>query len=243
MGMDLSRSRTALGTAVALLAAITLTGCGGAPNPKERTMTLTLIRGAESAANDQGLLETVPPGPPLSADGQKQAASVANRLKGNDYDGVYASEFLRSQQTARPMAQALDEQVTVLPGLNEIPAGWFEGVPDNIAAITYKEPLRAWLQSNRSFGIPGAIDGTQFNGQFTAAVQSIYENGDDKPVAFSSGNAIMMWILMNVVNPKDSLLDDHPLPNTGVVKIQGNPVTGWKLLEWDGITDFSPDVN
>lgn len=206
-------------------------------------MTLTLIRSADTAVDDQGLLETVPPGPPLSAAGQQQSASLANRIKGNDYDGVYASEFLRAQQTARPVAQELDEQVTVLPGLNEIPAGWFEGVPDNIAAVTYKEPLREWLQSNRSFGIPGSIDGTQFNGQFTGAVQRIYDNGDDKPIAFSSGNAIMTWILMNVVNPKDSLLDDHPLPSTGKVVVRGNPVTGWTLLEWDGITDFSPDTD
>lgn len=239
----MSRSRTALGIVLALLAAVSLAGCGGTPKPDERAMTLTLIRGAESAANEEGLLETVPPGPPLSPTGQEQAASLANRLKGNDYDGVYASDFLRTQQTARPLARELNEQVTVLKGLNEIPAGWFEGVPENIAAITYKEPLRAWLQSNRSFGIPGAIDGTQFNGQFTAAVQTIYDNGDEKPVAFSSGNAIMTWILMNVVNPKDSLLDDHPLPNTGKVVVKGNPVTGWTLLEWDGITDFSPDTD
>ncbi len=241
--MDLSRSRAVLGSVVAALVAVVLAGCGGMPKPNERTMTLTLIRTAESLANEDGALETAPPGPPLSPTGQQQADSLANRLKGNDYDGVYASDLLRTQQTARPMARELNEQVTVLKGLDEIPAGWFEGVPENIAAITYREPLRAWLRSNRSFTIPGSIDGTQFNSLFTAAVQKIYDNGDDKPIAFSSGNAIMTWILMNVVNPKDSLLDDHPLPNTGRVVVRGNPVTGWTLLEWDGITDFSPDTD
>jgi len=241
--MDLSRSRTVVGSVVAALVAVVLAGCGGMPKPDERTMTLTLIRTAESLANEDGALETAPPGPPLSPTGQQQADSLANRLKGNDYDGVYASDLLRTQQTARPMARELNEQVTVLKGLDEIPAGWFEGVPENIAAITYREPLRAWLRSNRSFTIPGSIDGTQFNSLFTAAVQKIYDNGDDKPIAFSSGNAIMTWILMNVVNPKDSLLDDHPLPNTGRVVVRGNPVTGWTLLEWDGITDFSPDTD
>ena len=241
--MDLSRSRTVVGSVVAALVAVVLAGCGGMPKPDERTMTLTLIRTAESLANEEGALETAPPGPPLSPTGQQQADSLANRLKGNDYDGVYASDLLRTQQTARPMARELNEQVTVLKGLDEIPAGWFEGVPENIAAITYREPLRAWLRSNRSFTIPGSIDGTQFNSLFTAAVQKIYDNGDDKPIAFSSGNAIMTWILMNVVNPKDSLLDDHPLPNTGRVVVRGNPVTGWTLLEWDGITDFSPDTD
>ena len=45
---------------------------------------------------------------------------------------------------------------------------------------------------------------------------------------------------MNVKNPKDSLLSNHPLPNTGRVVIQGNPITGWTLVDWDGITQFGP---
>jgi len=44
---------------------------------------------------------------------------------------------------------------------------------------------------------------------------------------------------MNVKNPKDSLAASHPLPNLGRVVITGNPVTGWTLVDWDGIRDFS----
>ena len=102
--------------------------------------------------------------------------------------------------------------------------------------------MREWLRSNRDFTIPGSVSGAQFNGQFTGAIQKIYESGDNKPIAFSSGNAIMMWILMNVRNPKDSLLDDHPLPNAGYVVVTGNPVSGWTLVDWNGITNFSPDT-
>ena len=54
---------------------------------------------------------------------------MANRLKGNGYDGIYASEMVRTQQTAAPMSKALGEPVNVLPGLNEISAGWFNGEP------------------------------------------------------------------------------------------------------------------
>ncbi len=43
---------------------------------------------------------------------------------------------------------------------------------------------------------------------------------------------------MNVRNGKDSLLTDHPLPNAGRVVLTGNPVQGWTLVDWDGITSF-----
>jgi hypothetical protein len=46
---------------------------------------------------------------------------------------------------------------------------------------------------------------------------------------------------MNARNGKPSLLTDHPLSNVGRVVLNGNPVTGWTLVDWDGITNFSID--
>ena len=82
---------------------------------------------------------------------------------------------------------------------------------------------------------PGSIDGNEFNDRFTAAVQTIYDSGDKNPVAFAHGGSIMLWTMMNVRNPNDSLLEAHPLPNTGRVVIKGNPINGWTLVDWDGI--------
>jgi hypothetical protein len=40
---------------------------------------------------------------------------------------------------------------------------------------------------------------------------------------------------MNVKNPDDELMISHPLPNVGTVVIEGNPVTGWTMVSWDGV--------
>ena len=82
-------------------------------------------------------IDTAVPGPSLTPVGEQQADAVANRLKGNGYDGVFASEMVRTQQTAAPMSKALGKPVNVLPGLNEISAGWFDGVPMRIRRATY----------------------------------------------------------------------------------------------------------
>jgi hypothetical protein len=57
-------------------------------------------------------------------------------------------------------------------------------------------------------------------------------------VVFSQGEAIMVWTLMNVKNPKTALLTSHPLPNIGRVVISGNPTDGWTLVDWDGVRNF-----
>jgi broad specificity phosphatase PhoE len=202
-------------------------------------MTLTLVRHAQSEANAADIASTSVPGPPLTPAGLEQADKLANELSANRYDGVYASQMLRTQQTAAPMAKALGEQVTVLPGLNEISAGWFEGMPMSDTSGTYMLGPESWLKGDRRFGIPGSVNGNQFNDAYTAAVQKIYDSGEDKPIAFSSGVAIMMWTLMNARNGNRNLLTDHPLPNAARVVLTGDPITGWTLKEWDGITNFA----
>ena len=220
-----------------------LAACGSQPNPDVRTMTLTLVRHTQSEANAADVASTAVPGPPLTPLGREQADKLANELAANRYDGVYASQMLRSQQTAAPTAKALSEQVTVLPGLNEISAGWFEGIPMSDTSGTFLLGPQNWLKGDRRFGIPGSVNGNQFNEAFTEAVQKMYDSGQEKPVAFSSGLAIMMWTLMNARNGKPTLLNDHPLPNVGRVVMTGNPVTGWDLTEWDGITNFSIEAD
>lgn len=222
--------------AAALAAALVLGGCSGTPHP--RSITLTLVRHAESESNAAGIIDTSVPGPGLTDKGRSQAQEIANQLSRNHYDGVYASSMVRSQQTAAPLARELGREVQILPGLREISAGWFDDKPGSIAHAPYLLAPQAWIHGDRTAAIPGSIDGNQFNDEFGAAVQQIYDAGDAHPVAFAHGASIMTWTLMNVKNPRDELLLDHPLPNLGKVVITGNPATGWKLVDWDGIRAF-----
>jgi broad specificity phosphatase PhoE len=224
--------------AVAVLAATVIVGaCGG--SPQARSITLTFIRHAESEANASGIIDTSVPGPGLTPEGKGQAEDVAHQLAREQYDAVYASTMARAQQTAAPLAAELHKQVEVLPGIQEINAGWFEGKPVSMGPSTYLVAPADWLSGDVQNSIPGSVTGKQFNDRFTAAIQKIYDSGHDKPVVFSHLYAIEYWTLMNVKNAKDSLRTSHPLPNTGRVVITGNPMTGWTLEDWDGIRNFN----
>jgi broad specificity phosphatase PhoE len=234
-----NRTRTVTWKAAAALAATIAVGaCSGGP-PHQRTITLTFIRHAQSQSNADAIINTDVPGPGLTEEGRGQAQQIAHQLAHNDYDAIYASSMVRTQQTAAPLAEELGKQVEILPGLREIDAGWYDGKPTSMANSTYMLAPMDWLAGDRQNGIPGSINGNQFNDQFTAAVQKIYDSRHTKPVAFSHSAAIMIWTLMNVKNPKDSLLSSHPLPNIGRVVITGSPVTGWTLVDWDGIREFN----
>ncbi|OBH90543.1 MULTISPECIES: histidine phosphatase family protein [unclassified Mycobacterium] len=223
--------------AVAALTAVLVVGaCGG--TPQARSITITFIRHAQSASNASGIIDTSVPGPSLTPEGQGQAQQVAHQAGHKDYDGIYASTMVRTQQTAAPLASELGKQVEVLQGIQEINAGWFEGKPIPQENATYLLAPADWLRGDTQDSIPGSVSGKEFNEQFTAAIAKVYNSGQHDPVVFSHKFAIEYWTLMNTKNAKDSLLTSHPLPNVGRVVITGNPLYGWTLVEWDGIKDF-----
>jgi broad specificity phosphatase PhoE len=229
------RRRCTLVLAALLAAAMVILGpVGGSPIAHavgRHTIVLTLIRHGESTANAEGVIDTSVPGPDITPLGDAQAIAVANEFGPNRYDGIYASPMIRTQETAAPLAQALGEPVTVLPGLREIEAGANDGQLQAVAP-NYPAP-GVWLHGDRGARIPGSITGNEFESRFSAAVTTVYDSGETNPVVFSHGEAIMYWVLMTAKNA-DLSLANNALPNTAHVVVTGNPTDGWTLADWNG---------
>ncbi len=224
-------------TLLVVLAAAMLVAACGSDTPQARTVTLTFIRNAQSQADADGIIDTAVPGPSLTEEGKGQAQQLTHQH--HDFDGIYSSPMAADQQTAGPLGTQLSKQVEVLQGVQSLNAGWYNGKPESMSSSTYMLAPGRWVDGDVDTSIPGSVSGEKFNSDFTAAIRKIYDSGRNKPVVFSQGNAIMVWTLMNVKNPKTSLLTSHPLPNTGRVVITGNPATGWSLVEWDGVRSFT----
>ncbi|MGV0790349.1 histidine phosphatase family protein [Mycolicibacterium sp. XJ1819] len=210
-------------------------------------MTLTFVRHAESAANADGVIDTSVPGPGITALGQQQAAQVAAVLAGNDYDGIYVSSMLRTQQTAEPLLDLLPEGTAfqVLPGLREISAGIFEGSSerDGLGRLGYALAPVAWTLGLRFVPVLGGEDGNAFDARVDNAIRQIQANGDENAVAFSHGATIMFWVMMNVDNPDLGLLLSHQLANTDTVVVEGSHEDGWTLVNWAGVpVDAQPSL-
>ncbi|KLO29392.1 phosphoglycerate mutase [Mycolicibacter heraklionensis] len=222
-------------------------------------ITLDLVRHGQSVDNAEGILGTLPPGAPLTELGEQQAAYLADdanplHLAAPDfYSGIYASEFLRAQETAGgwlSAAGAPDTPLTILAGLNEINAGWFDGQDLNILTeIAYALPTFLWALGQYWVPMLGSTidpNGVAFNDRVSDAIDAIYNNTVSDPegslsdVAFAHAGTIAIWTLMNVKNPDfglvlSELLETHtPLDNTGQVVIEGNPTDGWTLVSWGG---------
>jgi Histidine phosphatase superfamily (branch 1) len=221
------------------------------------SIVLDFVRHGQSIDNAAGIIDTEPPGTGLTTTiGEGQAGTVAQEIQsayGNNIVGLFDSEELRTQETAVPLAQLLAASGNTAPletlsGLNEIPAGIFNGYPtDSLEGILYLVGPLSWvfgLDLVPDLGDP-SVNGVTFDESFSSAVQTIYDgavgSGVSNPteVAFSSEGAIAVWTLMNVNNPDFSVLLQEIantggfLSNTGQVVVEGSP-GDWTLVSYDG---------
>ncbi len=218
-----------------LLTAFVLLIVSAVPAWAAQAITLTWVRHAQSTANAAGIIDTMVPGPGLTALGDTQAQAIAETLKANAYDGIYVSNMVRTQLTAAPLATDLGLAPVILPGVREVNSGIFEGRSGLLAGIGYALPPVAWVAGARFVPVLGGENGNGFDARVNDAVATIYASGDTNAVVFSHGATIMAWTLMTVDNPNLLLALTHPLGNTAVVIVTGNPEDGWSLQSWDGV--------
>jgi hypothetical protein len=221
----------------------------------DESIVLDFVRHGESIDNNAGIIDTTPPGTGLDAIGMQQADDVATAIQ-NEYGtgiaGIFDSQEYRTQDTALPLIAELvasghTPELQTLAGLNEIPAGSFEGDPTNsLEGILYLLGPLSWALGDvlvPDVGDP-SVNGVTFDEGFSNAVQTIYDGtasatGTPTDVAFSSEGAIAVWTLMNVDNPDFSVLlqevvdNEEFLPNAGQVVVEGSP-GDWTLVSYDG---------
>lgn len=166
-----------------MLASVVLLCSASATASADESIVIDLVRHGQSVANAAGLIDTAVPGASLTQLGQQQAQTVAGVLAARGpVAAIFASQLIRTQQTAAPLASALGMNVQVLPGLNEIDAGIFNGQPQfSLGGLAYLLAPIAWMLGLRIVPMlaPGSADanGYEFRRRFDGALQTVRQRG------------------------------------------------------------------
>ncbi|MFD7841510.1 histidine phosphatase family protein [Nocardia sp. NPDC059764] len=211
---------------------------GSSSGSGNREMTITLVRHAESAGNVSGLIDTKVPGPDLTARGRTQADNLALQLADKKYDCAFASNMVRTEQTAAPTVAKHNLSLNIQPGVREIEAGQYEGTPEAEAMSGYLQAPLKWLSGDLNARIPGSIDGNEFDSRVDQALLDVQRRNCTNPVIFSHGATIMFWSMLNAGNADKSKLGTDPMRNGGHVVLKGSPQKGWTIVEWVGHPDL-----
>ncbi|WP_306319000.1 MULTISPECIES: histidine phosphatase family protein [unclassified Streptomyces] len=197
-------------------------------------MRLLLIRHGQTPSNLKRLLDTAAPGPGLTPLGLEQAEALVGTLADERIDAMYASTLVRTQLTAEPLSRARGLDVHVRDGIREIAAGDMEMRGDDEAARTYLATAFAWSADDTGRRMPGGENGVETLGRFDTVVAEAAATGADTVVMVSHGAVIRTWTAARAGNIDVDFIAARPLPNTGVVALEGSPEHGWELRLWEG---------
>jgi broad specificity phosphatase PhoE len=196
---------------------------------------LVLVRHGETASNVGMVLDSLPPGPPLTDLGQEQAKLLADALADEPVVAVYASTAVRAQQTAAPVAAKHGMAVQVVEGVQEIFCGDLEGRSDREAYGIFVKTASEWAEGRLELVLPGGENGRQVVDRCLAAIAAVTEGVTDGTVVLvSHGGAIRLTGQALAPNVTASLAAGGLLPNTGRVVLESDG-DGWRCTAWSGV--------
>ena len=191
-------------------------------------MRLLLIRHGRTASNVTRLLDTAPPGAPLDDVGLDQALALADTLADEPIEAVYASDLIRSQQTAEPLALRHGLEVIVRAGVREIQAGEDEMSADWVRYLT---TIISW-QSDIDTRIPGGETGREVLARFDAVLGEARAKGHRTIAVVSHGAMIRTWAATRATNLTLDFLRTTSLENTLVVDLADAADGSWQVTRW-----------
>lgn len=99
--------------------------------------------------------------PPLTSNGIRQSELLVEYFKNIEIDYIYASEYLRAQQTAQPLAGDRNIGVQIDKRLNEIDNGIIETMADREIEKEYPDFWREFFEHTHDVRFPGGETGEE----------------------------------------------------------------------------------
>lgn len=207
-------------------------------------MKLILVRHGRTIANVMGALDTAFPGNPLDAVGLAQARSLPARLDEagllETVGSLWVSPIERARQTIAPVERATGLVATIRSGLREVLAGDAEMRTDRESVLCYTDTTRAWMVGRLHARLPGSPENGQDTFErFDAVVReaAATSGGESASAALivAHGTVLRLWTSLAAASGagvEPAWIANHPMTNTGVSVVEGDPETGWALRSW-----------
>jgi 2,3-bisphosphoglycerate-dependent phosphoglycerate mutase len=177
---------------------------------------VVLVRHARSADVVPG--EPASFDPPLHSEGVAQAEALARRLHPKTLDAVYASDLIRTQQTAAPVLEGRHLDLVIRPDLREVFLGEWEGGVFRQKAADGGPDWQRFLDTGRWDVIPGAESDDALRSRMVRAVDAIAAAHDGGSVlVVSHGGAINAFLAAVLGVPRTQFT---AVENTGVTIVR-----------------------
>ena len=167
----------------------------------------------------------------LNATGLEQARRLAGRLAGTPAQHLYASDLLRAQQTAQPVAQELGLAATSDAALREQSFGQVDGMRVDDIKAQHPQAWESWLRFDQDFSMPEGETARQFHARVMDAVQRIVAAHEGQTVVVVTHGGVLDMVYrtarsLGLNGPRQS-----EIPNAGFNRVRFRD-GGIDILAW-----------
>ena len=158
---------------------------------------------------------------PLSPVGREQAEALARTLGSEAIEAVYASDLVRAQASAAPLAAARRRVPELVPALREIALGRWDGL--TFAEMEAREPdtVRRWLADAAGFVYPGGESLRDLHARVLPALRTLVARHAGRRIAVVAHSGTNRVILGEALG----------VPLGEIVRI-GQVYGAWSLVEY-----------
>ena len=169
----------------------------------------------------------------LAKEGILQAKELAKRLMDYRIDAMYASDLLRSIQTADVLNTYLGNlNYRIRMELREIEFGELTGNSDEYNERVYGDFLRKRMEMKEDLRFPNGECGADVIHRVSKVLNEIIKSGKDRVVVVTHGGVIRSVVTHILSLPQERKLTfATTLENTGITELRYEPETNQYYLE------------
>lgn len=163
--------------------------------------------------------------------GHEQARRVARRLAGQPVHQLYASDLLRTQQTAQPIALETGLAVASDAGLREQSFGQVDGMRVDDIKARHPQAWEDWLRFHEDYAMPGGESARQFHARVMGAVRQIVAAHAGQTLLVVTHGGVLDMIYRTALSLGLSGPRQSEIPNAGFnrVRFHGEAI---EILAW-----------
>jgi len=181
----------------------------------------------------------------LNDNGMRQAELLAQALRGEPLDAIFASDLVRARQTAAPLAAALGLSVGVRSDLRERCYGAFEGLRYADIGTQYPEAYAAMQARLTDFRFPTGANVAETLNEFSArsvgAVTQLLRSSSYRKLAIVTHGGVLDCLNRAASGADMSRPRDFDIPNAGINRLQWDG-ENFRILQWADIGHLNVDA-
>lgn len=181
-----------------------------------------IIRHGETDYNKRGIIQGRGVNSSINDKGIRQAKAFYETFKHIQFDVIYSSSLLRTQQTLEPFANN-GYQINKHEGLDEINWGVHEGkLADTKLSNEYKTITSNWKRGDLELKIPGGESPLDLQQRQKIFIKNQLEKGSENKVLICCHGRAIRILLCTLLDVGLESMDDFPHQNLSLYKVVYN---------------------